>query len=669
MAIVTMKRLSLLALKADKENIYNALIRTASVELKRCEDLPNCVVCDNSADREVVAERVKRAEEAVSYVSEQVDRFNATHAKSQAVTPDKNSFARPKTEVNFDDFIGFDKKAAAVEREISDLFALRDKLAELNGQLTQLNNEYANTLTYTKLPHPTTWYRDTECALVRLCLVPTSEIADLTELAEKFDTVCLEKIDASASTALVAVVCHKADADFLQQAAALGLVQSGFVCDVLPSAKLQTLDSRIADVKKQIEQTTADVCNYSHKLGQWKVYIDYTELVGKKLAADGDLQQTSSAFVLEAYYPADSEDKVLSAVAAVTDCVETYTYDIGETEFAPTLCRNNGVVKQFEFVTNNYTPPDYHEIDPNPVMSFFYFIIFGLMVADIGYGLLLVAAGLFAHFAIKQKTTIRTMLQLFGICGVAAIIVGAMFGSFFSFPLQNIFPWWNPLIPDPSQYPMVMMAISLMFGVVHITAGVACRMAVKIKHKQALSAWFVDFPWVIVFVAFILAILNPALDMVGYEPYLALKLPDAASKISLYVCLGALAVAIIFAGLDSKGILGKAMASFNAAYGLINYFSDIMSYIRVFGLMLSSALMGQVINQLAGMVLGGGGVGYVFAVLLLIFAHMFNLVMGILGVYIHDGRLQYVEFFGKFYTGDGQLFVPFGCDTRYTLLK
>ena len=133
--------------------------------------------------------------------------------------------------------------------------------------------------------------------------------------------------------------------------------------------------------------------------------------------------------------------------------------------------------------------------------------------------------------------------------------------------------------------------------------------------------------------------------------------------------LGALAVAIIFAGLDSKGILGKAMASFNAAYGLINYFSDIMSYIRVFGLMLSSALMGQVINQLAGMVLGGGGVGYVFAVLLLIFAHMFNLVMGILGVYIHDGRLQYVEFFGKFYTGDGQLFVPFGYDTRYTLLK
>ena len=108
------------------------------------------------------------------------------------------------------------------------------------------------------------------------------------------------------------------------------------------------------------------------------------------------------------------------------------------------------------------------------------------------------------------------------------------------------------------------------------------------------------------------------------------------------------------------------MKSFGSAYGIINYFSDIMSYIRVFGLMLSSALMGTVINQLGEMVWTGGGIGYVMAIVLLVFAHIFNLVMGILGIYIHNGRLQYVEFFGKFYTGDGHLFVPFGSDTKYT---
>ena len=160
-----------------------------------------------------------------------------------------------------------------------------------------------------------------------------------------------------------------------------------------------------------------------------------------------------------------------------------------------------------------------------------------------------------------------------------------------------------------------------------------------------------------------------ALDMAAYEPYNVLRLPTIVSRISLYVCLAALAVALVCAGLGSKGFLGKVVKSFSSAYGIINYFSDIMSYIRVFGLMLSSAIMATVVNQLAGMVSGSGGFGYVLAALVLVFAHMFNLVMGLLSVYIHNGRLQYVEFFGKFYTGEGQLFVPFGSDTKYTLVK
>lgn len=309
-----------------------------------------------------------------------------------------------------------------------------------------------------------------------------------------------------------------------------------------------------------------------------------------------------------------------------------------------------------------YTPPAYHEIDPNPVMSVFYFVIFGLMVADIGYGALLVLAGLFAFFAIKQTSGLKTMLQLFGICGVSAMIVGALFGSCFSYQL------YEGVIPNPANYPMVMMLLSLLIGIVHICAGIACNMAVKIKRKQALAAWLADFPWIIVFVGFVLAIFNSALDMAAYEPYNALKLPPIVGQVGLYCCLGALALALLFAGLGTKGFLGKVMKSFGSAYGIINYFSDIMSYIRVFGLMLSSALMGTVINQLGEMVWTGGGIGYVMAIVLLVFAHIFNLVMGILGIYIHNGRLQYVEFFGKFYTGDGHLFVPFGSDTKYTLV-
>jgi len=296
-------------------------------------------------------------------------------------------------------------------------------------------------------------------------------------------------------------------------------------------------------------------------------------------------------------------------------------------------------------------------------MSVFYFIIFGFMVADIGYGALLLIAGIAATFIIKQQTGIKTMLQMFGICGLSAVIVGGLFGSVFCYTA------YKGIVPSPDKYPMVMMILSLILGIIHICAGIGCKMAVKIKHKQTVAAWLADFPWIITFVSLIVAIFNMAMDMAAYEPWANVRLPDIVSQIALYVCLGSLAVGVIFAGLGSKGFFGKVKSSFGSVYGIINYFSDIMSYIRVFGLMLSSALVGSVINEIGGMVMGGGGVGYVLAGIILVVAHVFNLAMGILSVYIHNGRLQYVEFFGKFYTGEGELFKPFGSGTIYSVIK
>ena len=665
MAIVTMKRLTLLASLADKERIYDELLRSQSVQLKRSAEIDSCSVVSQSLALEKVMERLTRVEEAIKFVSDVAESYNLNHKhdKGAKVTLPKNSFARPKSEIDFDRFLSFGSHSGIIERAIDDMFSLRDKASSLQSEKAAALAERNAVLPLKDLPHATTWYRSTESAIVQLSTVPTTEIEHLNALTETFQTVNCEIVDATGSTAVVVVVAHKSESDFFEKALALGLNKCAVTCDVLPVFVLEELERRVNSLSEQIEQTQQQIANYAKEISTWKIYVDYLSFQSKKLIADGDLQQTASTFVLEAFYPAEAEEHVEKAIRSVTDDVVLVFDDIGEEEFAPTLIRSNKLVKPFEFVTNSYSSPDYHEIDPNPVMAVFYFIIFGLMVADIGYGLLLLAAGLFVSFAIKQTTGLKTMLQLFGLCGVSAIIVGALFGSFFSYPL------YDGVIPDPANYPMVMMIISLMFGVIHIVAGIGCNMAVKIKRKQVLAAWLADFPWIIVFLAFILAIFNSALDMAAYEPYYVLKLPPIVSQIALYVCLAALAVAIVFAGLGTKGILGKAMKSFGSAYGIINYFSDIMSYIRVFGLMLSSAIMGTVINTLAGMILGGGGVGYVLAAVVLIFAHLFNLVMGILSVYIHNGRLQYVEFFGKFYTGDGALFTPFGSDTRYTLVK
>lgn len=664
MAIVKMKRLSLLALNADREKIYDALVKCGNVQLKRSADIDSFADTDSSVAREKVMEDVSRVEEAIGYVTEMTDRHNSAHKhdKTARVTVPKNSFARPKTEVDYDYLLNFETHVPELELSLSQVAALKDGLSAIAAQRAQKQAEWQSLQLFKDLPHPTSWYRDTANTVVRLSQLNTSDVANLQKLVSEFETVTVETVGEYLNSTLVVAVAHNSERSFFERATALGLTKCSVSTDVLPAVQIEALERQIAGIDNQISQDTAAVAAYADRIPMWKIYVDWLLLKEKKLAADGDVVQSTSTFVLEAFCPADKEQLVSDTLNSVTDCAVVCFYEIGDDEFAPTLTRNNKFVTPFETVTDSYSVSDYHEVDPNPVMSAFYFVIFGLMVADIGYGVLLAALGLAVTFLIKQNTGLKLMLQMFGICGVSAVVIGLLFGSVFGYTV------YNGVIPNPAEYPMVMMILSLLFGVVHIAAGVGCKMAVKIKHKQYLSAWLADFPWIIVFASFVTAIFNSALDMADYDPYQALRLPNIVSQIALYVCLAALAVALVCAGLGTKGFLGKVIKSFGSAYGIINYFSDVMSYIRVFGLMLSSAIMASTVNTLGSMVASGGGFGYVLAAIILVFAHLFNLVMGLLSVYIHNGRLQYVEFFGKFYTGDGKMFVPFGSDTRYTLL-
>lgn len=665
MAIATMKKLTLVSVLADKESIFDSLVKSACVELKRSADIDACTSADVSAERERLAEKIARTEEAIAYVKQQTELYNAKNKRNKSVAEvklPKSSFSRPLTEINYDYFLHFGSNSARIDSDMDALSSLKQQIAEITAQMLQKETELKRLSLIVNLPHPTSWYTDTESSFVSLMQFNDSEREGILKLVSEFDMAELEIIDTVQSKTVAVAVVHKSQADFFERALTLGLVKCPVSCEVLPKVAAEDLTRQINGLNEQLNVTEARVVSYADNLSEWKIYVDYLALRDKKLSAEGDLQLTDKTFVLEAYYPAEDEDKVTKAIENATNYAVTAYEDIGEDEFAPTLIKNNKVVSKFEGITNMYSPPAYHEIDPNPVMSVFYFVIFGFMVADMGYGALLLIMGLVATFVIKQQTGLKTMLQLFGMCGLSAIAVGALFGSVFCY---SVYPG---LIPPPDAYPMVMMMISLLLGIIHISAGIACKMAVNIRHKRNLEAWLVNFPWIVTLLSLVIAIFNPAMDMAGYEAWANARLPDIVSQVGLYVCLASLAVGIVCAGLGQKGFFSKVKSSFGSAYGIINYFSDVMSYIRVFGLMLSGALVGSVFNQIGAMV-ATNAVGYIIAGLLLVVLHVFNLAMSILSVYIHNGRLQYVEFFGKFYTGDGSLFVPFGSDTKYVLVR
>ena len=378
------------------------------------------------------------------------------------------------------------------------------------------------------------------------------------------------------------------------------------------------------------------------------------------------MRATAKTFLLEAYLPKYAEEIVKSALDEATCAVYYEFREPAEDEMPPTLYKNNEVVKNFETITNMYSPVNAREFDPNGIMAFFYSLFLGFIMGDIGYGLLMLIGG--GAIYLKKRGTdsgIKRLAAVFAIGGIFAILWGLSFASFFGIEI------FDSLMPNPKddrwhfmgiEIPSVLV-ISLEIGVVHLMAGYICKAVQCMRRGHFWDGMFEGFVWAVFSIGVGLAIVG---------------LLDEANLSILAIVGGvtagaSLLTAMLTAGRKEK-LLGKFTKGFGAAYGVINYVSDILSYARLYGLMLSGAVIAQIISGYAVTGMGEGSVGFIMsgnvglimlgAVLLLV-GHAFNLAIGLLGAYIHDARLQYVEFYGRFFEGEGELFAPLGSNCKY----
>lgn len=667
MAIVTMKKLTVVGMIKNRESLFDALIATQCIQLKQPREQEGCQVMLDSISYDKLLTQASRIEETINYITNTVSLYNIDYKKSsdyQPITIAKPSISRPLREVTYG-------QLSAMENIIKQLFAKIEKIENLRQEILSANANIANIKSqisrlnlYSKLPKPIDSYCDTDNTTVLLGTVPVANLELLRSYITDETMAELEIIDSDSDNAVIVLVAHKSETELLSNISSAGFARCNIKLDCMVSQHIASLNNQLADNQKIIDNNIKQVCQYSNMIGELKLASDYCDIELAKVTASGTMPTTNTTFVLEGYFPEVSQQVIINAIDSSCPNAVIYIDEIPREETAPIKYNNNKLVSNFEGVTNMYTPPAYHEIDPNPIMSIFYFIIFGLMVADMGYGLVLALIGLLGRILIKQKTGTRSLLTLFGICGLSAIGVGALYGSAFSYSV------WTGVLPDAGVYPKTTMVICLLFGLVHMMAAFAMAGRKHAKNKEYVLAFGVSAMWVVFFAGLFMVLLQPALNFMDYQPFASVVLPDIVSTIGLILVGCSLVIILLCSGgSGKKGIVSRTMSAFGSLYGILNYFGDVMSYIRIFGLMLSSAMMGVVINDLGAMVAGGGGVvASILSVALLIFAHLFNLVIGVLGVYIHNGRLQYVEFFGKFYEGDGEMFAPFGSNTKYTLL-
>ena len=506
---------------------------------------------------------------------------------------------------------------------------------------------------------------DTAHTRARLGLIPVQSREAVESDLKETELCAYEALNANGEYVLLFVTAHKTAANEVDG------VLSAYGFSECPYKGKQTGAGICADLQKKEGETLASLqaneegmYALSEKIRPIKIYCDYLSFVMEKEQTADKLRATEHTVLMQAYVPAEAEERVKEAIEELHGAIWFEFSDPTEEDTPPTLMKNNSIVSCFEPITNTYSAPNYRELDTNAVMAFFYSLFMGFIIGDMGYGILMSLVGGWLWWKNRARPTgMSRMAGSFAVGGIFAIFWGALFNSCFGF---MIFGQGNTIMPDPKdgrwllagiQVPSVLV-ICMELGVFQLCGGYLCKAVQEWRRGNVMDGICDGVLWALFSIGVGLAI-------VGFVEEANMSVLALVGGV---IAGGALLLAMLTAGRHERSFK-KITKGFGAAYGIINYASDILSYARLYGLMLSGAVIASIIAQYCGQFILSGNIALnLLAVVLLVVGHGFNLVMNLLGAYIHDARLQYVEFYGRFFEGEGELFAPLGSTRKYVYL-
>ena len=415
----------------------------------------------------------------------------------------------------------------------------------------------------------------------------------------------------------------------------------------LPAERIAQLKANIRQQKAVADAMTKSLAASKNELDQLKVQLDYLCNLSSRQESKNQLASTQNLAALEGWI---ESNQVQTLEACLTEqfgqsiLIRIRAIRQDEEDKVPTKLKNNALVEPFELVTEMYSLPKYGDKDPTPVVSLFYFVFFGMMVADIGYGLLLfVGTSLALHF-LHIKSGLAKNLRFFRLLGVAVIIWGLVYGSFFGFELPFA-------LISTSSDAMTILVISVVFGFVTVLAGLFLSGLKNIRLKDYAEAYNAGFAWVLILLGLLLLALG------NFFPSLAFA-ATIGQWLAIINALGVLAVSII----SAKSLAGLGSGLFNL-YNVSGYVGDLVSFTRLMALGLSGASIGSAFNLIVS--LFPPVARFSIGILLFIALHLVNMFLSFLSGYVHGARLIFVEFFGKFYDGGGKPFTPLKPSEKY----
>ena len=411
----------------------------------------------------------------------------------------------------------------------------------------------------------------------------------------------------------------------------------------------KALAENLAALEKERQEIEQRIAGLGGKRETLLEASDRAAIALRREEAKSRLVGTDKVFLLEGWLPADRCAEIEKTLKPFTCAIETREPTEDEYPQVPVQLKNNKLTRPLNMVTEMYSLPAYGTLDPNPLMAPFFILFYGIMMADMGYGLLMMIASVIISKKYRPKGTSGELFSLLGLCGISTFIMGALTGGFFGDFLTQLVAIVSPgtvfALPklfDPLDDLTMILIGSMALGMVQIVTGMAISLIEKCKRKKFLDAFFEEITWWIVFVGIALLALGKGAAV-------------------LYVGCALVLLGPIVQG---KG-WGKLTGVFGSLYNHVTgYFGDILSYTRLMALMLAGSVIAQVFNMLAAM--PGNVIAFIIISML---GNAMNFGLNLLGCYVHDLRLQCLEFFNKFYVDGGKPFRPMTLDTEYVDLQ
>lgn len=655
MAIVKMKRLRLLGMRTDREDLLRLLQRLGCVEIgEPAIDL---------SDPEWAA-LAKPDGSGLARARERCTTLGSALNTLKDYDRQKGGLFQARPEVSEEEL--FDEAACASAMETARAILEGERVvAALTAEQSKLQLQKASLAPWLALDVPLEMEGDENISLVFGTIPAKADFAAAgAAVEEAAELVALYESGADRDFRYFMLLCHVS----VEEAAVEALRPFGFARANLRGWKGtaadndRMLDNQIAVLEEKLQKAREHIASFAPQRELLRRCADRSAQDIAREEARGRLIDTGETFFLEGWVEAGAEEKLSEELSAYTCAWEAWEPAPEEYAQVPVKLKNNKLTAPYSVITEMYSLPAYNGLDPNPFIMPFFALFFGIMFADMAYGLIMAAAGIVALKFMRPKGTMKNMMGLLIQCGISTFIIGFLTGGFFGDAVSvvgGIFGKDWSLVPHlgtirigesiaidlplnllEGNNPLYVLILALAIGLVHLAFGVAIGTYLNIKEGKWLDA-AADLSWWVMMAGIGVMVLGGG----------------------TWVLIAGIAIMVIATFLKGKGI-GRITGLFGAVYnGVTGYLGDILSYSRLMALMLAGSVIASVFNQLGAL----GGI--LLFIPVAIIGHLLNFALNLIGCFVHTMRLQFLEFFGKWYRDGGRPFKPLNYNTKYVDIK